>query len=360
MHILLVGGTFDSSGGKPSSIINDMHAVIEKGRHYCKFCNGGTFDGLAELSNNCTSYDVILWFPNIDNSYPKIGTPKQTNPFATLVTSKRNVDGKYSFADLVNRALGSKSNFMLEFTRPESMGGRYFGRLFDSLGCVWKDHTPDFHELTEALLKRVAFIRSLHRMGSIKAGKKIPVPIETNFFKLVKGLGNRFHDLIHPAEGVKRFLGNASFRCARGFPAFRANDSIFVSARDVDKRHIGRESFVEVAHLAGKVIYTGNEKPSVDAPIMLSLFRNFPNINYMIHSHTYIVGARFTSAALPCGTLEEVQHILAVACHNVYFPMFAHFNVNLLGHGSIAMAANPSLLGGVEYYARPTPERIAW
>jgi len=33
---------------------------------------------------------------------------------------------------------------------------------------------------------------------------------------------------------------------------------------------------------------------------------------------------------------------------------------NLWSDGSIDMAANPSLLGGVEYYARPTPERMEW
>lgn len=353
MIVVLVGGTFNEDGGKPSKIIDGMGEVISARGHTLLHKNGGYVKDLGDIISNVPKCDTILWFPNVPNEFPKFRSIKQFFPHATLVTSKRNVEGKYTFADMINRALGTKSSFMVEYVKDSS--GLYNGRLFDALGCVWVDFTPNFIQLVTKLFERIEFIRSLKREGSKCIGYPLPAPNKPEFFDLVKELADVFHSLVHPAEGVKRFLGNASFRCERGFPAFRnENNRIFVSRRNVDKRFIDETAFVEVTLGDNIVLYKGEQKPSVDAPIMLRLFLEFPRINYIIHSHVYIENAPFTSCALPCGSVEEFDEILLAHRSNALDK--SKFSINLLGHGSIVLANTIQQLKEVEYYARPAPE----
>jgi len=353
MIVALVGGTFDEDGGKVSKIIDRMGEVIT-GRGHTLLCkNGGLVKDLSDIIANLPPCDAILWFPNVPNKFPKFRNVKEVFPHTTLVTSKRNIGNKYTFADMVNRALGTKSSFMVEYIK--DCNGVYNGRLFDALGCVWVDFTPNFAELITRLFERIEFIRKLKREGSVCVGPANKVPDQPEFFKLVHNLADVFHSLVHPAKGVKRFLGNASFRCERGFPAFRnAENRIFVSRRNVDKRFINRNAFVEVRLVDNKVIYRGEHKPSVDAPIMTRLFSEFPEINYIIHSHVYVEGAPFTKHALPCGSVEEFDEI--ILAHSGSGADTSNFSINLLGHGSIVLAREVLYLTEVKYYARPTPE----
>jgi hypothetical protein len=101
------------------------------------------------------------------------------------------------------------------------------------------------------------------------------------------------------------------------------------------------------------VEYFGNNKPSVDAPVQLALFEAYPQINFMLHSHTYIQGAPFTKDVLPCGAVEEVEQITKAV------PNFSLecFNVNIKGHGSICFARDLWFFKqGVSWIARPSPE----
>jgi ribulose-5-phosphate 4-epimerase/fuculose-1-phosphate aldolase len=332
-----------------------MGEIISARGHTLLHKNGGYVKDLGDVISGTPRCDVILWFPNVPNEFPKFRNMKDFFPHATLVTSKRNVEGKYTFADMVNRALGTKSSFMVEYTK--DCNGVYNGRLFDALGCVWVDSTPNFIKVITRLFERIEFIRSLTREGSTCTGIGKEVPDQPEFFAIVKHLGDLFHKLVHPAEGVKRFLGNASFRCERGFPAFRdSDDRTFVSRRNVDKRFINRDAFVEVALGDRTVLYKGDNKPSVDAPIMLRLFSQFPKVNYIIHSHVYIKNAPFTAHALPCGSVEEFDEI--VRAHKRVHVVTHDFSINLLGHGSIVLAKDVQHLKNIIYYARPAPEVI--
>jgi ribulose-5-phosphate 4-epimerase/fuculose-1-phosphate aldolase len=55
----------------------------------------------------------------------------------------------------------------------------------------------------------------------------------------------------------------------------------------------------------GSIEYYGESKPSVDTPIQISLYKDFPHVNYMIHGHTYVEGAEFTDNYFPCGDMRE-------------------------------------------------------
>jgi hypothetical protein len=378
-NILLVGGNFDENGGKQSSLVNAMYsAIVNACNASVKLINGGD---LEEATINAFSkaisrqFDIVLWFPNISNDVEKVRNIKEINEEVFLVTSKRNIGNQYSFAELINHALKLKSNLLVEITSGKS--GRYNGRVIDPLGNIICDYTEDFNELIVKVIHRLAYLQSITREHTTCIGNAIEVPDEVEFFKIIRNFATTFHNLIHPAKDVSRFLGNAAFRCERGFPSFRSgknNDIIFVSRRDVDKRYISKDAFVGVkclgvsktlatTRIIGNLIagnsnvgYYGNFKPSVDTPIQLRLFIALRNVNYMIHSHVYVEGANFTSINIPCGGIEEFDEIMNAINWDGEETDFA---VNLIGHGSIVFASDVDYFYEINYYARPIPEIIS-
>lgn len=74
-------------------------------------------------------------------------------------------------------------------------------------------------------------------------------------------------------------------RCSKGMPSFKHNDYVFVSQRNVDKEYLDLSHFIPTYLEDDKVYYCGENKPSVDTPIQLRLYKELPNIRYMIHSH---------------------------------------------------------------------------
>jgi hypothetical protein len=186
------------------------------------------------------------------------------------------------------------------------------------------------------------------------------VPEETEFFDFAHSCADIFHNLIRPAKGTERFLGNMSFRCQNGFPSFRGEDGIiFVSRRNVDKSDINAASFVPTyLDDTETVRYFGDNKPSVDTPVQLRLYKYFPWANYMLHAHCYLdipdipdVLGTSTNIPIPCGALEEVNEIVEryifwedfwKSCHNGNTPRL--FAVNLAGHGCILIAKDVEIL----------------
>src|SRR5439155_26542100 len=86
--------------------------------------------------------------------------------------------------------------------------------------------------------------------------------------------GEELHALVHPEEGVNRFLGNGSFHGSAVFDDPRLKDLAFVSQRNVDNRTMGLDSFVEVnlsSTEEGMLGFRGDVKPSVDSPIQVRL-----------------------------------------------------------------------------------------
>jgi ribulose-5-phosphate 4-epimerase/fuculose-1-phosphate aldolase len=163
---------------------------------------------------------------------------------------------------------------------------------------------------------------------------------------------DRFHEIIHGVNH-ERMMGNASFRCARGFPSMREGGIAFVSRRNVDKRFIGPEAFVAVdLDSLDPIQYYGEHKPSVDTPVQVRLYRYYERVRYMIHSHTYVEGAYFTREPVPCGAVEEFELIREIAEHRDT----ARFAVNLRGHGSIVLSDSLDALRGHPWMARPVPE----
>ena len=349
--MLIVGGTFDDNGGKPSSVVNKVMVAMLEESFDVKLYNGGSFDQIENILEECKYFDYILWWVSVPNDKPKLRNVKEINPRAMLVTSKRNDNNKYSFAELINRALGAKANLCVQFSKVDDM---FSMMLFDPLGNSW--YAGDsITKLCHAMAVKLRYLRSITRQGCVHAEGKVEVPDEPEFFDLVRGYADTFHELIKPDSTVTRFLGNSSFRCQRGFPSFRKDDFIYVSRRNVDKRYIDREAFVPVKLEEDTTLYYyGDSKPSVDTPIQARLYKLLPNINYMIHAHVYISGAPFTKSMVPCGGLEEVEEVMNAIGEYTEEDFYA---INLIGHGCIVMAKNVEQLKYLHYISRHMPER---
>ena len=347
----LVGGRYDDAGGKPSGYVKKLFEALMLLNPKGSIFNGGYFQtGLPKPWLDFDDDQTVIWMPDVPNDKQKIVQEiKKKNPYMILVTSKNNLEGKYSIQELIARALINKSNLFIEFTRAPN---GYKARLMDPLGNQFCD-TTDINELAVNLMKRLIELNTFSRASSKwTTGYSRPEPDE-KFLGLVRKYADTFHELIH-GTNTSRFLGNISFRCEGGFPSFKNGNCIMVSKRNIDKRDIGKEGFVPVSRGAGphEIFYGGESKPSVDSPIQVQLYQYYPNIRFMMHSHTYIRDAQFTDRIIPCGCMEEFFEIVQL------FPDrdIRRLYINLRGHGSLAMVDSVEGLENIDYIARQIPE----
>jgi hypothetical protein len=323
-----------------------------------KLVNGGAWDELESLMGALGSFDAVLWFADVPNDRPKLVTDiKARWPKLYLVTSKRNLDGQYGTSEILGRALKTKSNLLVEMTGQRNA---VESTLWDPLGSAYCLRERNIDVVADALLRRLVRLGQFKRVGcqQVGEGKRVEPPMTPEleqFYGLVREQAERFHEIIH-GVGHERMMGNASFRCARGFPSFREGFLLFVSQRDVDKRFIGPEAFVAVAAEAlDPVYYYGPIKPSVDTPIQVRLYAAYPRVRFMLHSHTYIDGAPMTPEPIPCGAIEEADAVRdLVGDSNA-----VDFAVNLRGHGSIVLASKIETMRAQPWCPRPVPDLVS-
>ena len=375
IKILIVGGTFDHEGGKSSGLVTSIIGYIRRDPDIqVTSVNGGLVEDLHnEILPAVADFDIVLWFANVSNDEDKLRDVKAINPKCLLVTSKRNDSGKYTFAELISRALAIKANLTVEFSR--DLDGIYNMMLFDPLGNVFYDGFMA-DEMCNKLLARLKQLLSFTRVPTIQdIEHEVPeVPEEMEFFSFAHNCADIFHNLIRPAKGTERFLGNMSFRCQNGFPSFRGGDGlIYVSRRNVDKSAIDATSFVP-AYLDNNEAsrYFGDAKPSVDTPVQLRLYKQLPWVNYMLHAHCYIDTTDIpetvtlqTTKPIPCGAIEEVAEILETYLVNKFYWEITSprlVAINLAGHGCILFAKDTAILTELQkhkdncFIARPLPE----
>lgn len=382
MKILMVGGTWDNEEGKSSSIvkkisniistINDIEIIVK---------NGGNYNELEKIANSSYNYDIVFWWANVSNDLSKIRNIKEIAPHIMLVSSKRNDNNKYSFQELVNRALSMKANLVFEFKKQDD--GLFHIMVFDSLGSSWYEGT-DLEQATISAISRLKFLSSATRQKTIKIENNknlilnwffdqfkqeeyhsdniVEIPNENEFVDLVRFYAERFHEIMNPVKKIKNInsiqLPPQVGRCSKGMPSFKVGNYIFASQRNVNEEYLTLEHFVPTYLKDDKVFYCGDNKPSVDTPIQLRLYEKLPNINYIIHSHCYIENASFTSYSIPCGAIEEVNEVLKTI-ENFYGNFYENcYKINLLGHGSFVFGNTIEDLKNLSYIGRPFPEKM--
>lgn len=372
--VLVVGGTFDREGGRPSSMVASIIECISKDPEIdVTAVNGGLVDDLCQdILPTVVDFKVVLWFANVSNDEAKFRDVKAINPKCILVTSKRNDDSKYTFAELISRALAIKANLTIEFSKESS--GLFNMMLFDPLGNVFYDGF-NIAEMCSYLTCRIHQLLAFTRVPTVQeTALAFPtVPNETQFFNFAHSCADIFHNLIRPAKGTERFLGNMSFRCQNGFPSFRGeNGIVYVSRRNVDKSDINADSFVPAFLTEDTTTkYFGDNKPSVDTPVQLRLYKLFPWANYMLHAHCYVdtfgmpeTVMLHTENPIPCGALEEVNEICRLASKYTFKYSLTPrlLAINLAGHGCILIAKDVTIFEELQkhknncFISRPTPE----
>jgi len=351
MKVLLTAGTWDLNNGRKSGLIDKMYNLL-KTKYDIDYFNGGHYNDLNKIIETAKNYDVIFWIANVPNELPKVRDVKKINPTALVIGSKRNYydytkcDMEYTFVEVLNKTLLQRNNLTIEFLRlKDEINFKML--LFDALGTTWYEGY-DINELVSNMVNRIDFVLTTRREKTYQvAGETSPIDNE-EFYQYVRDVAKIFHKTIEHADGVTRFLGNASFRDKNG---------IYVTKRDVDKSKIDKYNFVKSYLENEKVYYYGNHKPSKDTVVQVRLYKMFPNINYIVHSHCYAEGGFFTQTPVPCGALDEIDEIMDVINKDYDGNMILnYYKINLKGHGCLILGNSLSDMKQTKYITRHLPE----
>lgn len=126
---LIVGGTFDGDGGKPSWLVDQLAQSL--GTDW-DCVNGGNIQYIRTFVP--VGCDVLIWMPNISNDEVKVvNNFKRINPNLTLIQSKRVIEKEYSVSDVIGRLLKSQSAYGIMITKPE---GQFRFNLISSDGSI--------------------------------------------------------------------------------------------------------------------------------------------------------------------------------------------------------------------------------
>lgn len=350
MKTLFVGGSWDKKGGRKSGLSEKMYKCIEQKDidEKITYYNGGNYDDLENILNTAKEYDVIYWMAYVPNDLPKVRDVKKINPYAVVIGSKRNDNNKYSFVEILNRALLQRHNLTVEFSKKDD---RFNMLIFDPLGTAWYNG-DNLEDMVNALYNRIKFILTTRREHTYKTDKKISIPNDNSFFEYVRQCAKIFQDTIEHAPGVTRFLGNGSF-------ISDDRKYVYVTQRDVDKCFIDIDHFVGTYKKDGKVYYSGDVKPSKDTIVQSVLYEKLKNVKYIIHSHCYVKDTLFTNVPVPCGALDEVDEVMQVI-EKDYDGNYNldYYAINLKGHGCLIMGQDIKKLRKTNFLTRHLPEKL--
>lgn len=245
--------------------------------------------------------------------------------------------------------------------------------VIDPLGNIWYVGT-DMNDAIKAAKDRLTYLIKITRQRTFKSDSALALAWYFDSFKVEEqesdNIGEAadvekdFLDVIHsfskqiyPMMGVDlKEHKRPEIRCAKTMPSFRYKNKIFVSKRVVPDYLLRSGDFVEVYMDSGKLIYFGEEKPSVDSPVHVRLYELLPNINYIVHMHEYIEGAPFTKTNNPCGAIEEYDAIEEAITEHYIDNMCELYTVNLKGHGSVVMSSSIEKLQSISLRKRNIPE----
>lgn len=350
MRVVVIGGNFgdDLSDSTRAGL---MAAALSDQLDDVTLVNGGNVKLLLETIHGLSpespegGADVVLWMPRSATQGPL--RVKAINPRAVLIVE--DSEGG-DVADVCQRALKVHANLVIERNRTESL------RLLDPLGNAFSEWSKDMNVVAEAIALRAAKLVSVTRIGSVSVDDvSLPVSVPPAFLDVIREKAREFDELLPKPESNGRYLGNSSFRCQRGFPSMRNDDGLlYVSKRNVDKSCVDAGGFVAVEAHGLPVQFYGLDKPSVDTPIHILLYKYYRRARYMLHGHVYVNGAPRTPASWPCGAVEEVFEVVSMLPNRG----ICNFALNLLGHGSLVVADDPEFIRGIRYAKRPWPEKL--
>ena len=307
-EVLVVGGTWDEKGGRPSKIITALANELEADRY-----NGGSRFDLRKVAQSAGKYDLIVWMPNVDNDHEKI-YPKKAQG-AVLICSKVMRPG-YAKAEAITRIFQMHANAVIQIHKPD----RYVFTLTDALGNDWS-FSSEILKLVQGILELYQWTEGVERVGSRQAD--VPDDALQRFLACTRFVADQVEN-----EVGSRYFGNVATRCQRMFPGIWEEDSMYVSPRNTDKRRLQAEDMVLAwSGEDREVLYMGSRKPSVDTPVQLEIARK-TDACVFIHGHAKVVGAPTTKHYYPCGDLREAPEVIEIIRGGGHYGV-----INLKNHG---------------------------
>lgn len=343
MKKVIIEGSYRGDSHKKSSIAKKVADLLN-----LEDLSPEKLEDLRELAKyNLADIDLLLWMPDIPNEEEKVYPIKKQG--AILILSKVIREG-YDLGEAVSRIFKMHGNACIAIKKTSATTVSFYEfNLIDALGNSWTSGwTIDLKKLSSSIEEFVKWANSSVRMNSLKVDypeenaiileevqEAIHDPLTAvhrellDFCQIVRKVA----DLVEKERGG-RYFGNASTRCARTFSTMRQDDNkeiIIVSGRNVAKDRLQPTDFVATLLKEQTILFSAENKPSVDTPIQLQLYQKLPRINYMIHGHAHIEGYPFTEHYVACGDLNEVNEIL----HQLYNSTseVSHFALNLKNHG---------------------------
>lgn len=316
MEALVVGGNIDPP--KNSKIAQILAGHLK----------AASFQGY--LPKDIRDRDLVVWMPNISNEKSK-DYPKKDRG-CVLVCSKVMREG-YTRIDSVTRIFKMHGNAVIEiYPAYDGMTVTYEFILVDALGNVWGERTPDLKELADSIKRFYTWTKGSRRRSLTQGPSLILEPEMGEYYRFIQL--NQKLALECADRCGNRFFGNYSTRCTKLFPSYRLSNELYAfSARNTDKKYITTEDMV----VCDQDFYYSDRKPSVDTPVQLEVYDNFPSINYMIHGHGFIEGVEFTENYYPCGDMREAGEVLEILSRDWNGDVCA---INLKNHGFLIVSSN--------------------
>jgi hypothetical protein len=335
MNTLVVGGTWGAADEVRSSKI----ALLMAGCLGADLRNGGTVEELDLVMLDVPKYDLVVWMPKISNELPKHYPVKKTG--AVLIVSKVMHEG-VSKLDAVKRIFMMHGNAVICIRDSEKF--KQF-ELVDALGHQWSADSG-VQATCDAIQKLAEWTRGSIRVPTKSIGDDGGTSACLSHQQDVERLLDMTRRLSSAVETKmqERYFGNVSTRCTSLFPSSGHTmrclcdcgglTLALVSARNTDKRFLSIDDMVLVEAHGESLDYYGVRKPSVDTAVQMALYRQYREIEYMIHGHAYITDARTTELYFPCSDMRELPEI------NRLWREGAVGAINLLHHGFLLAASS--------------------
>jgi ribulose-5-phosphate 4-epimerase/fuculose-1-phosphate aldolase len=341
---LVVGGTWGKQGVRKESGVAQRIA-----EHLgADLINGGPV-GMLPLIDT-VRYGLVVWMPNVSNEEEKFYPKKRIG--GVLVCSKVMREG-VTHADAAKRIFAMKGNAVIEITPKEhTVDGKFDFRFADALSNTMHSG-PSLDTLAFEIAHFTKWSNQQKRVRSVSLPLK--PEIKRGHFTPLLNLVKMLSEKVEVGLG-QRYFGNVSTRCVKLFPS-RLTDGdwtgAWVSRRNIDKRFIEPTDMVWVTQPGPDedIFYYGGDsrKPSVDAAIQLTLYRENPKLRFMVHGHASIADSPETSVYYPCGDLREVEEVSELLKKG-------HRIINLRNHGFLIAAEDleelEKLVKGVEIINR--------
>lgn len=334
--ITLVGGDFDNNGGKASGIIRKM--MLQFGFNGNTYINGGHISIIKHNTtmNKISNSRLIVWMPNISNDEDKV-YPKKG--IGTILICSKVIRPGYTYKDAIARIFKMHGNAVIAIEKDKSGFSTF--TLIDTLGNYWYSGS-EINERCSAIMRFYIFMSRVERRGTIyDETLKDELTNKPALLDSFVTLNNKLAEHIMTSCG-DRFFGNISTRCQRLFLTQRTNNYMYVSPRNTDKKRLSANDFVLYNPDSSSYIAENRvNKPSVDSPVQCEIYKQFHEINYMIHGHAFITAPNDdihvlnTDNYFPCGDMRELEELSKCIGHIILFDKKNYGVINLTDHGFI-------------------------